>query len=109
MAFAQPLELPLRLHNRKIRVQIAIVLLRLRDQIHNSVRQLLQMGIRLVAQGVRDRLQPFIHITILKDPAVMLSIRQPCRDLKILDRVALFVRNRVIIPLALNPDTNRIV
>ena len=54
----------------EIGIQVAVLLLGLPQQGDDLVHQLLQLGVRLLAQGVGGSLQPLGHVAVLEHHAV---------------------------------------
>ena len=109
MAVYQAFVFALRLFDGKIGPQIAVRFLSLRDKIHHTVRHLFQGLIRLLHKRIGDRFEPFIDITVLKHPSVVMALVNAGCDPEIFQRMAFLVRDGRIIPLPLDPDIDLVV
>ena len=76
--------------HRKVRVEIAIVTLRRRDQRNHLVGGFFQFSIRFLAQRPRHGFEPFRDVAVLKYHAVEIALLQSRRDAEVGDGVAGF-------------------
>ena len=91
--------------DRKIRVDVTILTLSLRNQVNDLIRCLLKRLVRITCKRKSDCLQPFCHVSILKYRAVEFARASACRNTEVLQAVArLRIRNPVIhcLPLIRN-------
>ena len=71
-------------------INIAILQLRIRDQVDDPVHLLLQLRIRRMGKAVRTCLNPFIKIAVLKNHSKIFTVFPACCDFKILNYMAWF-------------------
>ena len=97
MAFLHIGELLTGFLENEIGVEIAVLLLRPRDDGNDFIGALFELFVRTDGQRVCDTLQPLCDITVLKDHSIEGALLKPCCDAEICDGRALFDAGNTVI------------